>query len=277
MKIITKKEQIIKGIYINAYSKDGKRKSLPQPSLAADFMFTWAISEFDQGNIIFELVSYPERRRISKEWVVANLDKIPGLKVWLEGDCFESIIAIDGDSIFNGNFHSYSYDDAVYIDPPHPAVEDVTPPWEVEKVEEEDPWVEISKDHVVKMPCEALFFHSLVSGINKPIAGTLISMSDDYNVIFESDSGAGWLYCKVRKSSIISSPLECPNYDDNPAEPDNTIKRLWWHGGEDGGRWLFTVAYTEKEFIEYVSHTRGFTHYAPGPIAPPESEWREVK
>lgn len=194
MKIITKKEQIIAGMVVNLWSSQGNLD-------IARFTITDKAVETQRSVLhvqILELVSYPERRKVTFEWLKDNLEDYPD--IWLKNDRY-TISAINTYQIIldcGGILTPFNFDQC-FIDPPHQEVEDVTPPW------------------------------------------------------------------KIEKESAVSSEL------------DNKIKRLWWCSKKDRLGGMTVIPATEKEFIEDVLNREYADKYAPGPIVPDESEWKEVK
>ena len=257
MKIITKKEQIIPGMIVNTYDKSGYMKLADVEIL--DKFIDLCKKEIELGNIIYELVSYPERRQLTWESAKELVDEWPidvygingyGLMLRANRMCFDTSFGI----------YDWSEGIELYIDLPHPVVEDVTPPWEVEKTEE-DPWVEIIPQTKVKLPCYA-FVRNHETG--KWYASELHGINSLFTNPFKANEMC-WKYAKVRKSSIIEEPVQ-------PTEPDDKIKRLWWYKLNTGAIWPTPYALTEKEFIRGNHFS-----YAPGPVVPDESEWKEVK
>lgn len=291
MKIIKNMRQLIPGMKVNVYSPKGTKI---EHELIVESFYAYTVKLYGMefaitfGGNTFELVSYPERRKLTWEYAKSKVDEWP-IKVYCGEwsynlECANPKFAYLG---YECGCHYWTDEERVFfIDPPHPEVEDVIPTWEgtlerpktdrvivwseednqiVMQAAEEDPWVEITPETKVKLPCDAIVWDGYEENRSKGLLADIRNLSMPFLA-----HGLVWRHAKVRKSSIIQEPAQ-------PTEPDDKVKRLWWLN--DGYEThLNNMPKTEMQLTSALkSNQSSYTRYAPGPIVPDESEWKEVK
>lgn len=129
---------------------------------------------------------------------------------------------------------------------------------------EEDPWVEITPQTKVKMPCEAIFFGHKQKREETDFKSILrdIDVKNDSKYPFWPEIGYGlYAKCKVRKSSIIVDDVE------------DGVVRFWFYKTYiDSDVEKTTYAYTEKDFLERYS----VKEYCPAEEVPEASKWVKI-
>lgn len=143
IRLITKDNARV-GMVVNVHEKNGEyiKRNVTIKSMMTDEGFYIVTDDIDESftwdvNWI-ELVSMPERRRLSWDWVKEHIDESIGMKCWVVGLDNSYYLSMIGKQHvkLSGLSHGYRYDE-VFIDPPHPVIEEVPEPWLVEEEEVE--------------------------------------------------------------------------------------------------------------------------------------------
>jgi hypothetical protein len=138
IRLLTKPEQFVPGMKTDVYSEHGRfLQMIVVSSVNQDYInykYDEKVFHHKLGDNYFGLVGYPERRKLTWEWVKEHIDEMP-LKVYgKEGG--EYTVLLIGKEGFRTDWlddyddnHKWS-ENSFYIDPPHPEVPEVYAPWE---------------------------------------------------------------------------------------------------------------------------------------------------